>query len=321
MKIVLDLSDLVESGRVTSAEAERLRALAAFTAQSLAVNLLVGFGLVAVVAGFAALVPSAFTAVTLGAIALAGGLAIIFSRATSWNLLGHICAVIGALAICGGISVLDDGSLRSVLFGVALLAIVAVPVRSGLLVAIAVLAVGVCLGSSTDYWHALYSLSIEQPTLTILVFAIMALVTYLTSLRVSAAYERLALVAARVAVLAVNFGFWVGSLQGDNLDHLRPWFRRLPASDGTDWHLTISPLAFSVAWAVALVAVAAWALRVGRLWIVNTAAVFGATHFYTQWFETLGADPMTVLLAGVLVLVFAVGLWRINRVGMLAAPA
>ena len=38
-----------------------------------------------------------------------------------------------------------------------------------------------------------------------------------------------------------------------------------------------------------------------------------AIHFYTQWFERLGADPLTVLLAGILALGFAIGLWYFNR--------
>ena len=41
--------------------------------------------------------------------------------------------------------------------------------------------------------------------------------------------------------------------------------------------------------------------------------VFAGIHFYTQWFEHLGATPGSVLLAGVLLLGLAVLLWRLNR--------
>jgi hypothetical protein len=64
---------------------------------------------------------------------------------------------------------------------------------------------------------------------------------------------------------------------------------------------------------VALIAVAAWAVRANRRWVVNLAAVFGAIHFYTQWFERLGATPVSVLAGGVLVLGFAVLAWKLNR--------
>ena len=56
-----------------------------------------------------------------------------------------------------------------------------------------------------------------------------------------------------------------------------------------------------------------WAARENRRWVVNLAAIFLAIHFYTPWFERLGAKPLTVLLAGLLALCFAVGLWRFNR--------
>jgi len=47
--------------------------------------------------------------------------------------------------------------------------------------------------------------------------------------------------------------------------------------------------------------------------VLNLAAVFGAIHFYTQWFEKLGATPFTVLVAGVTTLALAVGIWKYNQ--------
>jgi hypothetical protein len=46
--------------------------------------------------------------------------------------------------------------------------------------------------------------------------------------------------------------------------------------------------------------------------LVNVVAVFGGIHFYTQWFERLGASAETVLIAGLLALGFAVGLRALN---------
>ena len=48
MKITLDLSRLVEQGKLSPVEAERLRALAAADTGSFGINILVGFGVVAV---------------------------------------------------------------------------------------------------------------------------------------------------------------------------------------------------------------------------------------------------------------------------------
>ena len=54
MKITLDISKLVEEGKLTAAEAERLKSLAAQDTGSLGINILVGFGVVAVAAGLGA---------------------------------------------------------------------------------------------------------------------------------------------------------------------------------------------------------------------------------------------------------------------------
>jgi hypothetical protein len=58
MKITLDISRLVEEGKVTPEEAQRLIALASRETGSLAINILIGFGVVAIAAGAVALVPT-----------------------------------------------------------------------------------------------------------------------------------------------------------------------------------------------------------------------------------------------------------------------
>ena len=50
IKIVLDITRLVEEGKLTAPEAERLKALAKRDAGSLAINVLMSFGAVPVVA-------------------------------------------------------------------------------------------------------------------------------------------------------------------------------------------------------------------------------------------------------------------------------
>jgi hypothetical protein len=56
-----------------------------------------------------------------------------------------------------------------------------------------------------------------------------------------------------------------------------------------------------------------WGVRANRRWVVNVATVFGAIHFYTQWFERLGATPVSVLVAGLLALGIAVALRYFNK--------
>lgn len=321
MKITLDLTELVATGKLTREEAERLKALAAHDTGTLAINLLVGFGLVAVAAGIAALIPSAVTGIVLGAMLLMVGFGLLKLAPAEWDLLGRICIVIGALALCGGLAVLDDGRLRIMIADAALLAAAGVLARSGLLVAAAVLTVGLCLGSSTDYRHALYSIDVEQPTLTILIFGIIAVACYALSLGLAPAYERLALIAARVAVLMVNVGFWVGSLWGDDLSWLRTRATLETISGSVAHTEVLPPGVFALVWSVALLGVGIWAVRVNRRWVVNLVAVFGAVDFYTQWFERLGADPSTVLMAGLITLAVALALFGFNRRRQSAAHA
>jgi iron complex transport system permease protein len=148
--------------------------------------------------------------------------------------------------------------------------------------------------------------------LTIVLFSVLAFVAYNLSHRLSADYERLALAAVRTSLLLVNFGFWIGSLWGDPLMLLRGMSSRNANAYFIN-DTVISANAFSIAWALVLVGAAVWAARANRRWLVNVAAAFGAIHFYTQWFERLGATPASVLLGGLAMLLIAFALWNFNR--------
>jgi hypothetical protein len=89
MKITLDISKLVEEGKLTREEADKLTALAAHDTGSLGVNILIGFGVVAIAAGAVALVPTPLTAVSLGLALFAAGCAIVLNRVQQWILLGQ----------------------------------------------------------------------------------------------------------------------------------------------------------------------------------------------------------------------------------------
>lgn len=312
MKITLDISRLVEEGKVTPEEAQRLIALASRETGSLAINILIGFGVVAIAAGAVALVPTPLTAVTLGLALTAAGFAVLVSRVKQWDVLGQICLVIGALMFCGGVIAFGEGSLAAMLIVTAVLALIAAAARSSLLTVLAVLAASACLGAKAGYAHAMYSLAIFEPTLTIVLFSALAFVAYQVSKRLPADYERIALAAARTAILLVNFGFWIGSLWGDPLFLLSRMAGKARAAPRLE-DVVIPHTVFSIAWAVVLIAAALWAMRINRRWLVNVAAIFGAIHFYTQWFETLGATPVSVLLGGLMMLAIALALWAFNR--------
>jgi hypothetical protein len=303
MKVTLDITRLREEGRITVEEYDRFLQLGRHEAGSLGINILVGFGVIAVAAGLGALLPSAPMVIAIGAALFGLGLALQRIGSDQWTLLAQICLVVGALTATGAIVALGEGDLRALLAVTVLLTGAAVVARSSLLMVAAVLALAACLGARSGYWHATYSLAIHEPVLTILVFSGLAAAAFQASKSLRSDYERLALNAARTAVLLVNFGFWIGSLWGDRLTWL----------GGTTSSLAVGRLAFSVLWALALFGVGIWGVTVNRRWVVNVAAVFGAIHFYTQWFDKLGAGPVSFLLGGLLMLAFAFGLWRFNR--------
>jgi hypothetical protein len=312
MKITLDIPKLVEEGKLTREEADKLKALAALDTGSLGVNILIGFGVVAIASGAVALVPTPLTAMSLGFALLIVGCAIVLNRVQQWILLGQICLVIGALMFGGGVIAYGAGSLASMLIVTVAFALAAVAARSGLLMALSVLAASACLGARTGYSHALYSLAIFEPTLTVMLFSALALIAYRASKRLPADYERLAITAARTSLLLVNLGFWIGSLWGDPLMLLRS----MNAGDESSAFTTrtiIPAAAFSILWAIVLLGAGIWAVQVNRRWLLNLVAVFAGIHFYTQWFEHLGATPLSVLLGGLVMLACAIALWTFNR--------
>jgi hypothetical protein len=293
MKVTLDLDALVASGKLTEAEAARLKTMAAADTGALGTNIFLAFGAVAVAIGVGIFLPTPQTAIVIGALLAGFGMSLTLSKAQHWAVFAQIITVIGALGILGGVFLLSDGSVWVNLGMTAVLAVAAVVASSGLLAALSVLMLSVALGSGSSYWQPSWFLGFDRPGLTIGVLSLLTLVLYLISLRLKPAQERLAIIAMRTAILLVNAVFAIGSLFGDAL---------------LGWPAQV----FSVGWAVALVAVGVWAIMVNRRWLVNTVAVFAAIHFFFRWFEFLGPNPFGILGAGLLLIGFGLGLARFN---------
>jgi hypothetical protein len=306
VKITLDVDRLLSEGKITPAEGARLKELASQETGSQGLNLLIGFGVLATTGGALALLRSASASIILGGILEAAGIGLLERHQREWGTLGSILLLVGALTIAGGILIFTDGRLVGYLAVTVICAVVGVVARSGMLVAMAVIGLSASLGAATNYQHASYQLVIRQPALTVVGFTLLALATYRLALRLPPDTERLAVIASRTSLILVNFGFWVGSLWGDSL-----WLR--PPSWSLGSGEVIPDWGFALLWAVALISTGIWAVRQNRRWVVNTVAVFGAFHFYTQYFERLGASPLTLVLGGVIALGLAVGLARYNR--------
>lgn len=313
MKVTLDIDKLLREGRITAAEYARLKGFAAAETGSMALNILLGFGVIATAGGTLALLQSAPASIVLGALLAFAGVSLNNHSPKTWGVLSTILLVVGALLSGGGILVLTDGRSSGFLIVTVLLLLAGISARSGLLVAAATLALSPTVGAATAYGHATYMLIIEQPAVTVVLFTLLSWGAYRLSLRLEPDLQRLAIMSARTSLFLVNFGFWVGSLWGDSLGRHSPHWGMGRSAALPDW-------AFGIGWAVALIGAGIWAARENRRWVVNLVAVFGAIHFYTQYFERLGASPGSIVVAGLGAIGIAMALVRYNRTDVIPRP-
>ncbi len=314
MKHLIDVDALLEQGLITADTATMLRDHALKDTGSTAINILLAFGAIAVAAGLVALTQSAGLSMVLGALFIAGGYVARSQMQALWGKLGSIWMVVGALILAASIGYITDKPMIGSVLAALIFGGVAWVAGSRLLAALVPLALESAIGGSTGYWTACYEIVVREPTLTIVLFAVLALVGWLVVQNLKGLQEALALAFTRMSIILVNFGFWIGSLWGDSPGHM---WRHAAESDGSNDSYYLVPqipqFAFVVGWALTLLAAGAWGAKNGRRFMVNTAATFGGIHLYTQWFERLGADPLSVMLAGVATIAIGLGLWRYNR--------
>ena len=246
MKILIDVDELERKGMLTPELATRLRESAGQDVKTTAINLVLGFGAVAVAAGLMALVQSTELAAALGLAFLVGGYLAQAASPRQWNKLGSIWMVLGALTLATSIGALLDRPLAISLIAAAIFFSVGLLAESHLLIG-----------------PPVTKIAVREPTLTILLFSALAFATWRIALAYPAPLSNLALTFARVSVVLFNFGFWVGSLWGDTPGQL--W--TLPES--SEWSPPEVPaVAFAAAWALAIVAAGFWggATRAGVSW-------------------------------------------------------
>lgn len=297
MKITLDLTDLVTRGELSKEEADKLMKLAARDTGSLGANILLGFGTVAVALGGGFLFPTPESVVAIGAVLFVIGLALTLRKDVKWALFAQICMTIGALGVAGGIMFLTRGNPYASYAMAAGLAIAAYAASSGLLGTFAVLMFSVALGAGTAYFSGGYFTWVAYPTLTIVVLGALSIGLTFAATKIPPAYERVSLIMARTGVLIINLAFLVGSIFGDQqFDY------------GTEFESAV----FTIVWAILLLVVGIWGVVSNRRWVVNAAAIFGGLHFYTQWFEYLGPNPLSVLGGGILLIGFGFALRWFN---------
>jgi iron complex transport system permease protein len=289
MKVTLDLEALVAQGKLTPAEAERLKGLSAADTGALGSNIFLAFGIIAVALGAGVFIPTIETAIVVGALLFGVGYWLTVGKVERWQIFAQIAMVLGALAFTGGVATLYGEIIWVKYLLVLAMAGAAVAATSGLLAALAVFLFAGAILTGTDFWQPTVYL-----TLAIVSLSALVLVLYLISVRIAHAYERLAIIAMRTAIIMVNLAFLVGSIFGDGFFNWPNW-------------------SFTIAWALALLAFGTWAVFANRRWVVNTVAVFAAIHFFTQWFMYLGAQPFSILGGGLLLIGFGLLMARFNK--------
>jgi hypothetical protein len=312
MKMLIDIERLEHDGLLPRASLDVLRAYAVRRSGVTAIHILLVFGAIAVAAGIMAQVPGAATGAALGVVFLLPGMLVLHSGREQWSRLGGIAVIIGALMLAPSVALLVDRPFTGSLAAALILGVAAIPARSRFLIALVPFALAAAIGGSTGYWHACYALCLREPLITILAFTLLAAAgwEYAARLREERCRD-MAIVFARLCVILVNFGFWIGSLWGDTPGH--SWIAPMSQDYIFMAHPAISPLAFTAGWAILLLALAAWGLRQHRRFMVNTAVVFAAIHGYTQWFEYFHLRPDAVILAGIAAIALGLGLWHYNR--------
>ena len=245
MKILVDVDELQEQGLIAPDTAALLKSHALRDTGTTAINMLLAFGAIAVAAGLLALTVSPGLSAIFGLLFIAGGWWITKRYEVNWGELGSIWMIVGALTLCGATGVLINKPLEAGAMAALILAGTSYLAASRLLAALVPLALESALGGSTGYWTACYEIVVREPTLTILLFAALALAGWIVTQRLSVLYQSLTLTFTRVSIILVNMGFWIGSLWGDSPGNI--W-----RSGDQSYDPSISPVFFVVTWAMAL---------------------------------------------------------------------
>ncbi len=320
-KISLDLDRLLKEEKISQQEADHLLSLSDGKKRAgLFANLFMILGAIAVSTGVLALQPSAIVGLILATASLGLGYYLFQIKSEEWRILSHGLIVIGCLGLAGWTAWQsqevwpDKMNWLPQIVALLLFTGGAAFFKQPFLAALVPLAFGSLIGSGTMYWHASYAIFVRECLVTIIVFSAIAGGLYYCREKLHKKWHSVTTMAARVSFFMINFAFWVGSLWGDYV------FELWSSDDGwraaQAWReqaLHVPESVFSFAWAIFL-GVCIWlGTKDYRRFLANTAVTFLAIHFYTQLFETFGANPIVLVTSGLTMLGAAFGVTRFDR--------
>ena len=309
MKIVLNIKELLEEGKINQAEYDKLLSLSKNQTGSLALNLLIGFGIIMVCIGVITLTQTASAALIMGLLTFLIGLFIQFKGTKEWSVLSSCCSISGVLIFAAGINLWVLWAYESDFLGLAnsldflyaqilttlILMVASAFLLSNILATLSILSTAQLIGAGTSYFTGSYTIWVSSPVTTIVVFSALAFLLYYLSRSLVYRYESILITGSRTSVLVANFGFWIGSLYGGG-------------------ELEVSSELISITWALSLIGFAVWGWRANRRWVVSVSSVFGAIHFYTQWFTALEMEPASVVIGGVIAIGIGIVIKRLDSI-------
>lgn len=327
-KATLDLKQLVEEGKISREEADKLSSLSDDSEKnkptsSIIRNLMVVFGTICIVGSLLSLLPNPDT-VGLVSLAILGGAYYLYYSikdetwlyvAQSLGFLGTIGATYWILTVTDLINIgrlQQSNTFVLWLLISSILGFVTFTLHNKILAALFSFAlaqfIGTCIFGKLE--NVFIFLSKGQST-AILIYGLVTLLAYIIAPRLKGIYDSLCTILGNISFFFVNIAFWVGSVFGE-----KGGKKVLKYDDGSAAHTipsaNISENYFIIGWIVVLLLTLWWGSHRGIKYIANLSIVFIVIHFFTQYFIFIGSSALGLLLGGILLFGTALA-WHKHR--------
>jgi len=251
---------------------------------------------------------------------------------TARFVTGAILLMGAALHLAGGYHLLAHYNISGLpvsiyhLYSAAIIAICGWFINVRTVTVLAILPFAQALDTGTFYFHAAYVFYSPESTLSILQMSLLIAACLWLASNAQERTARHARVMSVLAFIVANLCALVGSLWGVRIgetvwgpgsgfwrsgyDSREAWKTAHEAFLENAW--VISADMYAILWAVALIAMIAFAAHRNIRGLFNTAIAFAGIHAYTQVFENFGDEPLAWVIGGLAAIPLAWSMWRLN---------
>lgn len=210
MKVVLNISELLESWKISQEEYDKILLLSSKETRSIFMNIFVVFGVSMLVIWLFIIFPSVVFMGFLSIIFIIIGLIIQSKYMQSWWILVSIFIIFGTLwMIWVYIEEIDKPFYYLEVFW--FLALMSYVSKSSFLASLTALSIAPVLWMMTSYGFVSYGIFSHIFILAIIVYGSLAWLWYFLSQNCSSQYEKLCIIFSRTCLLMINFAFLVAS--------------------------------------------------------------------------------------------------------------